>query len=72
MKISDSVLDTLNIHIPYLYMKGVNYSIYLALRNICFSDKNRVYIIFYSINDILEQINEDETSRLIERFLVLR
>ena len=33
MKNSDSVLDTLDIHIPYLYVKVVNYSVYLALRN---------------------------------------
>ena len=33
MKNSDFGLDTLNIHIPYLYVKVVNYSVYLALRN---------------------------------------
>ena len=57
MKNSDFGLDTLNIHIPYLYVKVVNYSVYLALRNICFfgqlTYKNRLYILFYSTNDIL-------------------
>ena len=42
MKNSDSVLDTLNIHIPYLYVKVVNYSVYLALRNICFFGQNKL------------------------------
>ena len=42
MKNSDSVLDTLNIHIPYLYVKVVNYSVYLALRK---SDENKLRII---------------------------